>query len=108
MDQTSFYPAGGGQPSDVGSIFNANLDFTVTKVVRSTTDDIDHIGTVIKGNAVIGDSIEMQVNSERRQLHNRLHTAGHLIDAALATLNITNLVPEKGYHYPGKSTSKYT
>lgn len=32
-------------------------------------------------------------------MHSRLHSAGHLIDVALAELGRTDLKPGKGYHW---------
>jgi len=98
LDQTIFYPQGGGQPHDTGKIHCDQGEFDVEQV-RYADGKVYHIGTFSKGSLAAGDQVRLEVNQSRRQLHNRLHTAGHLVDIAMWRLNV-NLKPSKGYHFP--------
>jgi len=99
VDQTVFYPQGGGQPSDIGTIKNDHAVFDVKRV--SIKDEIVvHEGDFSKGNSFNrGSSVELEVNEHIRSLHNKYHTAGHLIDYALHNLGY-NLISSKAYHFP--------
>ena len=101
LDQTVFHPQGGGQPSDLGLITSEDGK-TVFKVesVRNNEDEVIHFGTYEQGGPFsTDDKVKLQVDSEKRKLHSRLHSAGHLIDVALAELGRTDLKPGKGYHW---------
>lgn len=98
LDKTVFYPQGGGQPYDTGVIENASGTFLVTEV-RFVDGIVKHIGSFEQGSFSIGDVVHCKVNQERRDLHSRLHSAGHVIDMAVAQLNL-DWVPGKGFHFP--------
>lgn len=98
LDQTVFYPQGGGQPYDQGEIKNENFTFLVHEV-RFVEGKVLHIGVVQKGQVMMGESVECFVNKERRMLNTRLHSAGHLLDLVLKELNI-DWKATKGYHFP--------
>lgn len=98
LDQTVFYPQGGGQPSDKGVIKSSTALFEVHTV--SLENGIAyHKGIFAQGSFNEGDNVEVQINEEIRNLHNRNHTAGHLIDYALHNLG-HSLISEKAYHFP--------
>lgn len=46
------------------------------------------------------------VNPERRALHSRFHSAGHVVDMAVKELNL-NWTPGKGYHFPNGPYIEY-
>jgi len=99
VEQTVFYPQGGGQPSDKGIISNNNVIFCVESVFNEN-GTIFHKGIFTQGyHFNIGDVVELEVNAELRNLHNRNHTAGHLVDYALFNLGY-NLISHKAYHFP--------
>lgn len=98
LDQTSFYPQGGGQPFDKGLIQNHNSKFVVEEV-RFVDGVVKHIGFFEYGKFDIHENVFGTVDVDRRLLHSRLHSAGHLIDMALKSLNL-NWIPGKGYHFP--------
>lgn len=98
LDQTVFYPRGGGQSTDQGVLFTESWKGKVYQVLQKE-DKIIHyvegdqpppVGTLVKGN----------IDWERRYLHMRLHSAGHVIDFALHLLGYspTPLMPFKGDH----------
>jgi Ser-tRNA(Ala) deacylase AlaX len=106
LDQTIFYPQGGGQPYDTGTIRNANAEFTVTEVRKGEAGDINHIGQFVHGNFAPGDSVELKIDSSRRLINARLHSAGHLIDIVIKKLGYP-LIPGKGYHFPEGAYIEY-
>lgn len=106
LDQTIFYPAGGGQPSDVGFISNQNGKFEVVKKVFSN-GQVWHLGNFVTGKLEIGESVKLEIDSPKRILNSKNHTAGHLIDLAIESLNLP-LIPIKGYHFPAGAYVEYS
>ena len=98
VDQTVFYPQGGGQPSDVGAIKNHRTLFEVQGVFLENGIAF-HKGVFKEGNFEKGELVSLEVNAELRNVHNKNHTAGHLIDYALYNLGY-KLTPSKAYHFP--------
>ena len=79
LDRTIFYPEGGGQPGDIGSIrLEDGLDFVVTNTVK-TPNGILHIVNAKKSEMVTGQSVTMNIDWERRLRHMKMHTALHLL-----------------------------
>lgn len=98
LDQTIFYPQGGGQPYDQGLIEHGENLFQVNEV-RFIDGLVHHIGEIQNGEFKVGDLVTCKINQDRRILHSRLHSAGHLVDYALENLGF-NWEPAKGYHFP--------
>lgn len=90
LDRTIFHVQGGGQPSDVGFIDEA----PVLKVIRSDVGIVHLVDRRIAEGAAI-----LKVDATKRQLHTRLHSAGHLIGAAIEKLGWH---ATKGTHQPGQ------
>jgi Ser-tRNA(Ala) deacylase AlaX len=105
LDQTVFYPQGGGQPYDTGTITNGGLVFRVDEV-RFIDGQVHHIGTFASEAFTPGEAVTCQVDEPRRRLNTRLHSAGHLIDMGLKKLDIT-WKPGKGYHFPAGAYVEY-
>jgi len=99
VDRTVFYPQGGGQPSDQGRITCKDCSLHVKKVSFAPEDEVDHLCEIKSGIVSAGDEIEMFVDEDLRMWHCRLHSAGHVVDAALSVLAITSLKPSKAYHF---------
>lgn len=76
LNQTIFYPEMGGQKSDRGKINNSNVVNVEIKddVIIHYLDNIDGF----KENQ----EVEMEIDSERRELLRRHHTATHIINQA--------------------------
>lgn len=98
LDQTSFYPQGGGQPYDKGTIESSSGRFLVEEV-RFVDGLVKHIGKFETGTFAKDEQVKGVIDKERRELHSRLHSAGHVVDMAVTELNL-NWVPGKGYHFP--------
>ena len=106
LDQTVFYPQGGGQPYDQGTLTADSGSFDVQQV-RFTPDGlVHHIGEFSTGSLSVGNTVKLNVNGERRALHNRLHTAGHLVDVAMIEAGY-DFEPSKGYHFPDSPYVEY-
>ncbi|MGE4351528.1 MAG: alanine--tRNA ligase-related protein [Bdellovibrionales bacterium] len=106
LDQTIFYPQGGGQACDQGTITSSSGATFHVEDVRFIDGLVRHYGTFENGTLAIGDSITCHVDGARRQLNSRLHSAGHLLDEAVKNLGY-GWVPTKGIHFPGKMAVEY-
>lgn len=98
LEQTVFYPQGGGQPYDTGTITTSDQTFVVEDV-RFVDGKVQHIGHFPGKPFKEGESVTCNVNGERRQLHARLHSGGHVLDMAVNELGY-DWIPGKGYHFP--------
>lgn len=98
LDKTIFYPRGGGQSTDQGSLFNENWTCKVSQALQKE----DRIIHYIEGDQppAIGNKINGLIDWDRRYLHMRLHSAGHVVDFALYLLGLSPspLMPLKGDH----------
>jgi len=80
LDNTAFYPKGGGQPWDEGYITKDNEKFRVVYVGKFS-GQISH--EVDKPGLKIGDEVSCELDWERRYTYMRYHTASHLISNIL-------------------------
>ena len=106
LDQTVFYPQGGGQPYDQGMITGSSAKFLVQEV-RFVEGVVRHIGEFEEGVFRKGERVRCFVNQERRVLHSRLHSAGHVVDMAVSSLDLP-WIPGKGYHFPNGPYVEYS
>jgi len=80
LDQTIFYPKGGGQPYDTGKIMKDAEAFDVVyvgKFLGEISHEVDHVGLEP------GDKVCCILNWERRYRLMRSHTAAHVLAALL-------------------------
>ncbi|MBI4225343.1 MAG: hypothetical protein HY617_03345 [Candidatus Sungbacteria bacterium] len=106
LDQTVFYPQGGGQPYDTGVITGGHGAKFLVEEVRFVDGAVRHIGKFQSGTFAVGDTVTCAVDIDRRQLHSRLHSAGHVVDMGLKKLGI-QWKAGKGYHFPVGSYDEY-
>lgn len=76
LDQTLFYPLGGGQNWDLGVLNGPNGELNVTEVrgrdiIEHTVDDVFELE--------VGDEVTGLIDFERRYAHMKMHTAQHLV-----------------------------
>jgi misacylated tRNA(Ala) deacylase len=74
LDQTAFYPGGGGQPYDVGQLYVGDTRYDVTKMERGYVhvlggDSLPQVGDIVRG----------VIDWERRYALMRTHTAMHIL-----------------------------
>ena len=78
LDQTAFYPGGGGQPADLGLLRVAGTSFPVSKVKKRGAEALHFIG----GEAdlpVVGAKVHGELDWDRRYQLMRTHTAMHIL-----------------------------
>lgn len=79
LDRTSFYPLGGGQPNDVGTIRWIGGSCKVIGIVKK--NKVKHI---IEGDLPeVGQDVIGELDWELRYAHMRMHTAQHLLSAVV-------------------------
>ncbi|NPV68181.1 MAG: alanyl-tRNA editing protein [Anaerolineae bacterium] len=98
LNRTAFYPGGGGQPADVGTLIVAGVGYPVVRV-RKAGDDVVH---VVEGPLPpIGTTVTGQLDWERRYQLMRTHTAMHILCGVVwrdygASVTGGNMEPLKG------------
>lgn len=83
LDNTTFYPEGGGQVGDCGLITNENLVLEVLSTKKGANNSIKHIGIIKSGRISNGDKVKTLVDRETRMSAARNHSATHLLHKAL-------------------------
>ncbi len=98
LDRTAFYPGGGGQPNDVGTLAAGDQTWTVTKVRKAAADIWHELegAPPAAGTAVCG-----QLDWTRRYQLMRTHTAMHILCGVIfrdygASVTGGNMEPLKG------------
>jgi alanyl-tRNA synthetase len=84
LDRTCFYAEAGGQVGDSGIISSDTGEFQVTSTIKRG-DAIGHVGYVIRGEFRVGESVRLEVSSDR-SFTRKNHTATHLAHWALQTV----------------------
>ena len=83
LQETPFYPEGGGQVGDAGVIHHARGKLLVRDTQRPVGNLIAHHATVAEGEIAVGDRVRAEVDAQRRADVMRNHTATHLLHQAL-------------------------
>lgn len=97
LDQTIFYPQGGGQPSDQGTIQVGNTVVPIHSV-KSVDHEIRHY-TQQDASHLMDQKVLCTLDQERRLLNAKLHTSGHLISNIIEGL-YPQWIAVKGHHFP--------
>ena len=80
LNETAFYPSGGGQPHDTGGMICNGEEYPVV-FVGKFLGQISH--EVSKLGLKTGDKVKCKVDWDRRYRLMRMHTSAHIIDAIL-------------------------
>ncbi len=88
LDQTYFYPASGGQPSDLGSINGVSL-------LELQTRDEDGAVLHVLAEDIPGKTVNCQIDWARRFDHMQHHTGQHILTQAFVQIAGANTV---GFH----------
>ncbi|MEF9941478.1 MAG: alanine--tRNA ligase [Lachnospiraceae bacterium] len=83
VEETPFYATSGGQEADRGCIYTANGEFKVEDTIKLLGGKIGHVGQVTKGMFKTGDIVTLEIDSKKRSLCARNHSATHLLQQAL-------------------------
>ena len=79
LEKTAFYPLGGGQPADIGTISWNEGEATVTDVRKK-----NRIRHLVEGDLPeVGDLVNGNIDWSRRYSHMRMHTSQHLVSAVV-------------------------
>ncbi len=83
LDRTAFYPEGGGQPWDIGTLSatsksGTTLDVLVERVEEDENGEVWHF---VRKPLVQGTEVSGAVDAERRQDHEQQHSGQHLLSA---------------------------
>jgi Ser-tRNA(Ala) deacylase AlaX len=104
LDQSVLHAQGGGQPTDTGSITGVTGNggrVVVEKVLMDRTTGITtHTGSLQDTDQplVVGDTVKVTIDAENRRILSECHTAGHVVDSAMARCG-KFLQGSKAYHF---------
>ncbi len=98
LDRTAFYPGGGGQPHDLGTLFVGERELAVSKV-RKTGDVVWH--ELAGDPPAIGAAVRGVLDWDRRHKLMRTHTAMHILCGVIwrdygASVTGGNMEPLRG------------
>lgn len=127
-EKTIFHPQGGGQPSDVGTIISGASGSSSSNNTTRTSFDVQavrmdavHDGQVLhfgrfttdEGKGAFfeaGEEVEQAIDVEKRFLYSRLHTAGHVLGAAVRHLcekEVEGFDELKASHFPDSAACEF-
>ncbi len=98
LDQTVFYPVGGGQSTDQGTLTSDSWIGKVIEVVIKEGEVCHFVKTQVA--PVVGMKVHGVIDWDRRYKNMRYHSAGHIVDFALFVLGYSpnTLKPLKADH----------
>ena len=102
LDQSAFYPGGGGQPNDIGLLKAGDQSWQVTKVKKAGAQ-VWHTLALSEGVSPpqVGESVHAEIDWELRYKLMRTHTAMHILCGVIwrdygASVTGGNMAPLKG------------
>ncbi|MDE6751017.1 MAG: alanine--tRNA ligase, partial [Lachnospiraceae bacterium] len=98
VDETPFYATMGGQVGDVGIIRSADGEFKVEDTVKMLGGKVGHIGRMVSGMFKVGDTVTLEVDTERRTATCKNHSATHLLQKAIRTVLGTHVEQAGSYN----------
>ena len=82
FDKTAFYPEGGGQPSDIGTVCIDQKTLNINYAEKINNIVLHHVEGDVDLDQFVGKQVEGKINWDRRITLARHHSATHLIVAA--------------------------
>lgn len=83
LDRTIFYPTGGGQPGDSGSVSWQGNSLIIATTVKADAEAIALVPAEPRELPMIGTRVLQDLDWERRHRHMRVHTALHLLSVVI-------------------------
>jgi misacylated tRNA(Ala) deacylase len=84
LDNTVFYPTGGGQPGDVGMLRRPAGDIAIVDAIKGAApDEVIHVPAPGSAMPAIGESVTAEIDWARRHRLMRMHTCLHLLCAVV-------------------------
>lgn len=109
--ETIFHPQGGGQPSDTGTITSASGTSFSVSAVRKDDAEVLHLGRFSGPDTFKpGEAVEQAIDAEKRLFHSRLHTAGHVLGAAVRHMvenEVEGFDELKASHFPDSASCEF-
>lgn len=98
LDKTVFYPMGGGQPTDQGTLTVEGWTGKVYQVMMKDGEIAHFVES--DGAPTVGVTVHGQIDWNRRFQNMRIHSGGHVVDFAMFMLGYSPapLQPVKGDH----------
>lgn len=81
FDQTYFYPTGGGQPYDMGTITSNGITYKIIFVKKEEEEIVHEVSDL---GLKEGDSIHGIIDWDRRYILMRYHTAAHILSEIIS------------------------
>jgi misacylated tRNA(Ala) deacylase len=94
LDRTAFYPLGGGQPSDTGSLVWSGGKAEVKEVTKK--EGVRH--HLVQNPDIVPENVHGVLNWERRYAHMKMHTAQHIVSGVVYDLYKARTVGNQLYH----------
>ena len=82
-NQTPFYAESGGQVGDQGIIYSNDCKVIIKDTQKKMGDLHVHLGKIDKGSLKTNQSVNLEINVERRNNARAYHSATHLLHEAL-------------------------
>lgn len=79
LDRTVFYPTGGGQPGDSGTLVRADGAEVAIVDTRKVEGGIAHVPAEGAPALAVGDVVTATLDWDRRYRHMRIHTSMHIL-----------------------------
>ena len=98
LDRTIFYPTGGGQPGDIGTLVHADDRRTAIVDTRKgeSPDTVLHVAAPDSPPPAVGASVALEIDWPRRHRLMRLHTALHVMSCVIvAPVTGGQIAPDK-------------
>ena len=94
-NQTPFYAESGGQVGDQGVIYSNDCKILINDTQKKMGDLHVHLGKIEKGSLKVNQSVNMEIDVERRNNARAYHSATHLLHEALRRI-LGKHVTQKG------------
>lgn len=84
FEATIFYPLGGGQPGDCGTLSMGDVTLKIIDTRKGeTVDAITHQLSTTDHQLKVGDEVTIELDWDRRYRHMRMHTCMHLLGSLI-------------------------
>ena len=84
LDQTVFYPTGGGQSGDIGTLENDGKTVQIaTTITDRDSGELIHVAADGEDLFSVGDTVTATIDWQKRYQHMKMHSALHLLCAVV-------------------------
>jgi len=83
LDRSIFYPTGGGQPGDTGTLHWDGGEARIVDAIKADGGDVLHVLAPDASRPETGARVRTALDWGRRHLHMRMHTALHVMSAVI-------------------------